>query len=130
MKARTKAAYVVIAALSAFALSACGPTTAPIPQSTGEPQVTGTWKSDEAGEPQLVLDDDLAVTGSDGCNRIVTTYELTDGVVKFASSLSTLKACEGVDAWLSALKTAKIDGETMTVLNAAGEEIGTLHRAS
>ena len=90
---------------------------------------TGTWRADSAGEPHLTLGDDLSVTGSDGCNAIVTTYALSNGVIEFTSFLSTLKACQGVDTWLSAVSAASVSGETMTVFNRAGDEIGVLHRA-
>ena len=131
MNARTpRAALAAIAVLAAVALSACSPSTSGIPQSTGGQNAVGTWASDEEGQPQLVLGEDLTVTGSDGCNGITTTYRLDGGAVEFDDFMSTLKACPGVDTWLSAVKTASIDGETMTVRNRAGDEIGVLQRVS
>lgn len=128
MRARSGLVLGAVAVFTALTLSACSPST--VPQSTGEPSVTGTWQSDSAGEPHLILSDDLTATGTDGCNGISTTYVVDEGVIEFKSFLSTQKACQGVDTWLSKVKTASVDGETMTVLNSAGEEIGVLHRAS
>ena len=34
--------------------------------------------------------------------------------------------CEGVDTWLSALVTGEVDGDTLTILDIDGNEIGTL----
>ena len=36
--------------------------------------------------------------------------------------------CEGVDTWLSNAATARIDNNTMTVMNADSQEIGMLER--
>lgn len=38
--------------------------------------------------------------------------------------------CEDVDTWLSELATGTIEGETLTMLDRAGTEIGTLERTS
>lgn len=130
MRARSGIIFGAVAICTALTLSACNSGSDLIPQSTDEPGATGTWKSDDAGEPHLTLDEDLTVTGSDGCNAIATTYVLSGDVIEFKSFLSTLKACQGVDTWLSAVNTASINGDTMTVLDSAGEEIGVLHRTS
>jgi len=37
-------------------------------------------------------------------------------------------ACEGVDTWLNGLATGTVEGDTLHVLNAADDEIGTLER--
>lgn len=130
MRARSGIFFGALAIGAAFTLSACTSASDLIPQSTGEPSVTGTWKSDDAGEPHLTLGDDLTVTGSDGCNGISTTYTIDGDIIEFKSFFSTLKGCQGIDTWLSAVSTASVNGDTMTVLNRAGGEIGVLHRAS
>jgi hypothetical protein len=41
---------------------------------------------------------------------------------------STLMACEDVDAWLSRLASARVDGDRLVVLDSSGAQIGTLER--
>ncbi len=86
----------------------------------------GTW-ADTAGS-ELVLADEGALSGTDGCNRLMGTWSETDGVITFSEVASTKMFCDGVDTWLSGLATAEIDGDTMTVLDDAGTTIGTLER--
>lgn len=86
----------------------------------------GTW-TDMSGS-ELVLADERALSGTDGCNRLMGSWSEADGVITFSQVTSTLMFCEGVDTWLSALASAKIDGDTMTVLDDAGTTIGTLDR--
>ena len=92
-------------------------------------EVTGTWGTPDAtGTPGLELNADESVTGTDGCNRMVGTSSLNGDTVEFGTFASTLMACEGVDTWLSGASTATVDGATMTIQNAGGDEIGTLER--
>ena len=91
--------------------------------------VTGTWGTPDAtGTPGLELNADESVTGTDGCNRMVGTWSLNGDTVEFGTFASTLMACEGVDTWLSGASTATVDGATMTIQDAGGDEIGTLER--
>ena len=39
-------------------------------------------------------------------------------------------ACPDVDTWLSELDTARLDRDTMHILDDSGEEIGSLERAT
>jgi len=101
-------------------LSACaGPAAGP----------AGTWGATGAGQPQLVLDADGGLSGTDGCNQLVGNWELADGTIDFGEVASTMMACDGVDTWLSGLSTGRIDGSTLHVLDADGVEIGTLARS-
>lgn len=43
---------------------------------------------------------------------------------------STMMFCEGVDTWLSQAHTGTVEGDTLTILNEQGDEIGTLERAA
>lgn len=112
-------AGVASAALaSVLALSGC----------TAAPPPAGTWGSSGAGEPQLVLDANGSLTGTDGCNRLMGSWSVKGGTITFGQVASTMMACDGVDTWLVHLATARIDGSTMHVKNATGAEIGTLER--
>lgn len=95
-----------------------------------EERLTGTWVSDEQGEPRLEFDGTGQVTGTDGCNGITTTYKIDGGSARFEDFASTLMACEGVDDWLRGIRSVTIDGDTLIVSNDAGKKIGELERKS
>lgn len=123
-----RAGVGIVGGLSLLGLAACGPSPSAEP---AEPpvDVVGTWASDEEGEPFLEFGEDESVTGSDGCNDISTTYSVEGTTVTLEPFVSTLKACSGVDPWLSDVSSAEIDGETLVVMDAEGQEIGTLSRS-
>ncbi|WP_460798134.1 META domain-containing protein [Microbacterium sp. GXF0217] len=129
---RIRTAIVVAAA--ALLLTACAPANGPsdAPTSTAspdEPDVVGSWGSDAAGQPFLEFTAEGTVTGTDGCNGISSTYTVVDDSIEIASFFSTLKACQGVDDWLRGLSTARLDGDTLIVMNREGTKIGELSRA-
>lgn len=108
-------------------LSGCANSGAGTP---GGPDPVGTWGTvDTTGVPFLTFSDDGSFTGSDGCNTLNGGWQLDGTTIDFENVATTLKACEGVDTWLSALNTATIEGTTMTVFNDADAEIGTLDNA-
>lgn len=92
------------------------------------PSPAGTWGSSQQGEPQLVLDANGSLSGTDGCNRLMGSWSKKDSTITFGQVASTRMACEGVDTWLVDLATAKVSGSTMRVFDASGSEIGTLKR--
>ncbi|KQR52367.1 hypothetical protein ASF88_12530 [Leifsonia sp. Leaf336] len=113
-------ALVSITALATtLILTGCGPAAAP---------PAGTWGSSAEGEPQLVLEADGSLSGTDGCNRLHGTWSKAGNTVTFGEVASTRMACRGVDTWLINLATATVSGTTMRVLNSSGTKIGTLSR--
>lgn len=110
--------------------SAPGPT-ASAPATTVSDSAVGTWgDAADPRAPSLSLAADGALTGSDGCNRIIGTWAPHDGAIEFGDLATTRRACEGLDTWLSTADSATISGDTMTVYADDGAEIGTLERAS
>lgn len=95
-----------------------------------EEQLTGTWVSDDKGEPRLEFDGSGQVTGTDGCNGIMTTYKIDGDSARFEDFASTLMACEGVDDWLRGIRSVTVDGDTLIVSNDDGKKIGELERKS
>lgn len=94
---------------------------------SSSPSAEGNWGSQDEGEPHLVLSSDGTLSGSDGCNRLVGSWEEADGTISFGDGVaSTMMFCEGVDTWLSGVHTATVDGDTLRILGADGAEIGTL----
>jgi heat shock protein HslJ len=115
---RTTIGAVCLAAVVALTLSACG--------ADADPE--GDWGSEADGQPNLTLAEDGKVSGTDGCNRLMTTWEEDGDEIAFGDVAGTLLACVGVDRWLSAMASATVDGDTLVVRNEAGDEIGTLDR--
>ncbi|GAA3589252.1 META domain-containing protein [Klugiella xanthotipulae] len=115
---------VVLAAATALLLGGCA---APLSSDPGDP--VGTWGDAEAqNTPFLVVDAGGTISGSDGCNRLSGTWSQEGDTVTFDQTASTLMACDGVDLWLSAARSATVDGDTLTVSNDTNEKIGTLTR--
>ncbi|MBP2412719.1 heat shock protein HslJ [Arthrobacter stackebrandtii] len=116
--------------LLALTISSCGATTGPV----------GTWGDGYNTDKQpylelaLAADQDASfeqagfISGSDGCNRLSGQWFYAQGELKFQNLGGTLMQCEGVDTWLSKAATAKVDGDTLTVHDATGAELGTLDR--
>ncbi|MBK0422282.1 META domain-containing protein [Leucobacter sp. CSA2] len=94
----------------------------------GSDAVLGTWTSQQEGNPELNFEPKGVVNGTDGCNRIVGSYEATAEGADVKLRASTLKACQGVDTWLSGVAQVRVDGTQLHVLDHAGKEIGALER--
>lgn len=90
------------------------------------PDPVGTWGETAEKTPQLIFASDGTLTGTDGCNGLGGGWEVNGDQVDFVNVVGTFMYCEDVDMWLNALDTATIDGDTMTVMDAEGAEIGTL----
>lgn len=92
--------------------------------------ILGTWSIDAKGTPTLEFAEDGAVSGTDGCNGISTTYTVEGDRVVLEQFASTMMACQGVDDWLRGVREVTVDGDTLIVKNASGTEIGQLERQS
>ncbi|MHA3722812.1 META domain-containing protein [Leucobacter sp. HY1910] len=111
------------AAVAALALTGCS--------ASGDASVVGSWgNTAQEKEPSLEFAEDGNVTGTDGCNRLMGSYTEDAGVVKFGQLASTMMFCEGVDTWLGQAATGKVSGDTITISDEAGKEIGTLKRTA
>ncbi|MFB9307843.1 heat shock protein HslJ [Agromyces hippuratus] len=115
--------------LAATLLSACAGNSGTAPVETVDP--VGTWGDVSAtGEPSLAFGNGGSLSGTDGCNRLVGSWTAEGDTVTFVEVASTRMLCEGVDPWLSALATATVSGDTLTVFDESGAEIGTLPRTA
>lgn len=118
-------------------LTACatGQTPGSTPTSSADPnnpvvaEVLGSWGTDAAGEPYLEFTVDGAVKGSDGCNGISTSFTVDGDQIDLAEFMSTMKACDGVDGWLSSMRAVEVDGDVLVVKDRAGDKIGELGRS-
>ena len=125
MQRRMFTAAVLLAA--AAALTACAGNAGTGGSDPDDP--VGTWGDTEAaGEPSLVLAGDGKLSGTDGCNQLSGAWTDDDDTIAFDNVASTMMACEDVDTWLSKLSTGTVSGDTLTVYDTRGKEIGTLER--
>ncbi|GAA2100532.1 META domain-containing protein [Brevibacterium salitolerans] len=125
----------ILAAAGTLALAGCGGGTVSPGEPGGEeqPQIAGTWQAADPEDAFLEFaepDEEGAghVSGSDGCNGVQGEYTLEEDTATIERGFGTLKGCMGVDAWLGDASSVVISGDEMTVLDADGEEIGTLSR--
>lgn len=121
LAARTAAALALGLALVSSA-SACASSTPASP--------VGIWGVDQQGSPSLTFSQDGSVSGSDGCNRISGSWSQSGSTITTGPMVSTMMYCEGVDTWLSQIDSATMDGDTLTVIDQDGQQIGTLERSS
>lgn len=68
------------------------------------------------------------LVGSDGCNGVGGWYTPDGESATIRRGLSTLKACPGVDTWLSKAVSVRAEGPVLRVYDRDGEEIGVLTR--
>lgn len=91
----------------------------------------GTWGIPETpGEPSIAINADGSANGRDGCNSFGGEWTIDDGTLVFGDSFSTQVGCDDVDQWLAQRATATVDGDTITVFDESGAEIGTLPRTA
>ena len=89
--------------------------------------VAGVWgMQDTEGIASLELAQDGTATGTDGCNRMVGTWEQNGTQVAFGEWATTRMACQSVDTWLSLAVKATVEGENLIFADENGIEIGTL----
>ena len=94
----------------------------------GSPDAVGSWGTDGPGQPNLVLEADGKLHGTDGCNRLVGSYEASGTTITFGPMGGTRMFCEGVDTWLSHAAGATLGADTLEITDAQGQRIGSLER--
>jgi heat shock protein HslJ len=115
----TVAAAAITFALTGLTACSSGASTSPV----------GVWGTpDTPGETSLEFADDGSYSGSDGCNRVLGSWESSGETITISPMATTMMACEGVEVWLVDPATVSVQGESLTVHDAAGAEIGTLTR--
>ena len=117
-------ASIVVLTLAGALLGACADGTT---GSASAEDVAGLWgMQDTEGIASLELAEDGTATGTDGCNRMVGTWEQNDTQVAFGEWATTRMACQSVDTWLSLSVKATLEGENLVFVDENGIEIGTL----
>lgn len=101
----------LLSAIAVFAISQAGGTQLPPAQpSASEPLEGSSWNavelygtavpaaSSESGRgPYLEFGTDGRLTGSDGCNRVMSSYEIKGNAITFGPIAGTRMACPGTD---------------------------------
>ena len=108
---------VAVLLVAAAALTGC---------SSSGSAFTGDWGSTASGQPHLTIKDDGSFSGSDGCNAMSGKGSVSGDTYTFGPFASTLKACEGVNPWLSRANTAKVSGSDLVIYANGGQKVGTL----
>lgn len=117
LRAALGAAALIAAALT---LSAC----------SAPASVVGTWGDTGAKDkPSLVFEENGEFHGTDGCNQVGGSWKADGSKIDLGAMRTTLMFCDGVDTWLAGAATATLKGDTLTVNDQGGAEIGTLNRA-
>ena len=98
-----------------------------------EPNFEGRWQADDPEDAFVVFtevdDGGGTLSGSDGCNGLMGEFFIDGDTARVELGASTLKGCPGVDTWLRGIGVVVVDGDTMTVEDSEGGELGTLTRA-
>ena len=124
-------------AAAALLLTGCNGSSEPGEDSTTsattqEPSFEGRWQADDPEDAfvefDVVDEGGGTLVGSDGCNSLMGEFFIDGDTARVDRGAGTLKACPGVDTWLSGIGGVVVDGDTMTVEDSEGEELGTLTR--
>ncbi|MDN5794602.1 MAG: META domain-containing protein [Intrasporangium sp.] len=128
---RTRNALVPMLALAAtLALTGCSSDASPTnsPTTAAGSPVAGSWGKEATGQPSITIAEDGAFNGTDGCNSMAGHGTLADGKFDLGAFRTTLMACEGIDTWLSKAASATRSGDTLTLFDKDGTQIGTLDK--
>lgn len=119
MASRAQFVALFVFVSGALAVSGCG---------SAASDAEGVWGQASEGSPQLVLDAEGSLSGTDGCNTLMGSWSQEGDTVTFSGVATTLMECPDVDTWLSLMDSATVDGDTLRVHDDTGADIGTLDR--
>lgn len=121
MKAQLLRGGIVVAVL-AISLSACASNGPGARSAVEASAILGTWTVDATfaspEQPFVDFAEDGTWSASDGCNRVLGTWELeTDGTMTTTAGPSTLIACDGAQLPLAValVDYVQLDGETLVI---------------
>jgi len=120
---RRIALSAVAGLVAALTLTGCGGSAASSPSD----DVDGTWGDTSANFLTLT---DGKLTGHDGCNKMNGSYTVDGSEISVTLGAAIARGCTNVDTWLRDIATASVSGDTLTVFDRTGAEIGTLPRTA
>ena len=89
----------------------------------------GSWGLTQSGKPNVKIESDGTVSGTDGCNQLSGKGTIDGDTITFGKLATTLMACEGVDEWFSKAAKGRVTGSSLTIFDDKGEKIGMLGKA-
>ncbi|MDN6747313.1 MAG: META domain-containing protein [Brevibacterium sp.] len=93
--------------------------------------INGKWISSKpASAAFLNISADGSLTGSDGANRISTTWSGDDSGATGESFLTTQRAAQGMERWVGRTRRVEADGDQLNVFDQAGNHLDVLNRAA
>jgi len=115
--------FVTAAAIGiALALSGCASGTPPVAATVEPADIVGTWTLDRTfdspEQPFIALEKDNTWSASDGCNRVIGTWQLaSDGALTTTAGPQTLMACDGAQLPLAIARADRIavKGDALTI---------------
>ena len=90
--------------------------------------ITGRWVTEPGSKAFLDFADGGALSGSDGANRISTSWQADGGEAVVDAFLTTQMAAPGMTPWVGRIHRATVDGDTLIVLDHAGNRLGEMIR--
>lgn len=137
MVIRTRILLIVGSTIALAALSGCASPSAGTRAAVDESSLLGTWVIDETfdspEQPFVDFAEDGAWTASDGCNRVLGTWELGDaGALTTTSGPSTLMACEGAQLPLAMAQAdaVQVSGDALTIYSSKESTVTELVRST
>lgn len=92
--------------------------------------VNGRWVSSKPGSTAfLKFTNDGSVSGSDGANRIATTWSNDDQGAIIDSFVSTQRAAPGMEMWVARVNRVEANGDELNVFDRSDSHLGVLMRA-
>ncbi len=118
-------------------LSGCASGTPPVATTVQPADIVGTWTLDRTfdspEQPFIALEKDNTWSASDGCNRVIGTWQLgSDGALMTTAGPQTLMACDGAQLPLAIARADRVavKGDALTIHSSFDSTITELVRAS
>jgi hypothetical protein len=97
------------------------------PTPTPLPDPVGRWGTGRAGDPELELDADGALRGTDGCNDLAGSWRQdADGVIHLDWALTSSRTCPEITVWFGRVERVQIRDGYMLAQRATGDTVGGL----
>lgn len=90
--------------------------------------VIGRWVVEKNPRAFLEFKEDGSLSGSDGANRIVTTWTDEENGPTVKASFSTLMAAPNMVGWVTKARRVEPDGRELKVYDAKDDHLGVLIR--
>ncbi|MCD1284544.1 MULTISPECIES: META domain-containing protein [unclassified Brevibacterium] len=90
--------------------------------------VIGKWVAEQNARAFLEFKEDGSLSGSDGANRIVTTWTDEENGPTVKPSVSTLMAAPNMVTWVTKARRVEPDGRELKLYDSEDNNLGVLIR--